>query len=316
MKKLYNHLFFIVFCTKIIVANTLEVTNLTSGQISVTVQTTTDTVTQAVPVNLNPILNDVNEPEPHPTTISFANNPLQKIVITRFSPNMAQTIYYDGQNTVDTQQVPGGMHNLDITRQGKMIVWKDYVELNNVAYSLTDLQSYVTRCNALQTALSATNLDATQKKLDDLTETVKSVRESDLGAQLGMQLTAIQTSLDNLTNNIKTMKILLMNMQTIQDLQNNLSLGNNNLTGTNKPYKPEDDSLERTQKTLTELKSGLTTISQSNLIDVVAQQAQALQGAIDTLQGIVDQMKTSKMAINFDSMMIKPVHNLQTYQNS
>ncbi|MDP3788020.1 MAG: hypothetical protein Q8Q60_01720 [Candidatus Chromulinivorax sp.] len=316
MKKLYNYLLFIVFCTKIVVANTLEVTNLTSGQITITIQTSSETTTQTIPVNANPILNDVNEPQPHSTIISFTNNPIQKIVITRFTPNMSQTIYYDGQNTFDNQQVPGGMHNLDITGQGRMIVWKDYVELNNVAYSLTDLQSYIVRCNALQASLSANNLDATQKQLNDITAAVQSVRESDFGPQLSMQLITIQTSIDAIANDIKTMKILQASLQTIQDMQNNVSLGNNNLTGTNKPYQPADDSLERTQKTLHQLRTGLTTILQSNLTGVVAQQAQALQSAIDSLQSIVDQMKTSQSAINFDSMMIQPTTNLKSYQNT
>ncbi len=315
MKKLYNYLVLIIFYTQIIIANKLDITNLTSGQITVTIQTSAEDATQTVPVNLNPLLNDVNEPEPHPTTISFANNPIRKIVITRFSPNMAQTIYYDNQNTFDTQQNPGGLHNLDITQQGKMIVWKDYVELNNIVYSLTDLQSYIIRCNTLQDNLSATNLDVTQKQLDDLVATAQSVRESDLGPQLGMQLTTIQTACDNLANTIKTMKILQTNLQQVQDLQNNVSLGNNNLLGTNKPYQPADDSLERAQQTLHQLQSGLKTILQANLKGIVAEQAQALQGAMDTLQDIINQMKTSKSAMNFE-MLIPPATNLQTFQKT
>ena len=169
----------------------------------------------------------------------------------------------------------------------------------------------------LQANLSSTNLDATQKKVDDITATVQSVRESDLGPQLGMQLITIQANIDAIANNIKTMKLLQANLQTIQDLQNNLALGNNNLTGTNKPYQPADDSVERTEQTLLALKLGLATMQQSNLTGVVAQQAQALQGAIDTLQGIVDQMKTSKMAANVGAaMMIPPATDLQTFQKS
>lgn len=317
MKKLYNYLFLAIFYMQQIIANTLDITNLTSGQLSITLQTTTQTISQTIPVNLNPILNDVNEPDPNPTTINFDNSPIKKISIMRLTPNMPQIIYYDGQNTTDSNQNIAGVKNLSMTtRQSKMLVWKDYVEINNAAYSLNNLDSYTTKANKLKDDLTATNIDTIQKELDDLTNSTKLVRESDLGPQLSMQINAIQAIIDTVANNIKIMKSLQENLRTIQDLQNNLSLGNNNLTGTNKPYKPADDSLERTQTILNQLQDGLKTTLQSNLTGVVAEQAQALQAAINTLQVTVDQMKVSKSAINYDSMMVQPATNLQTYQNT
>lgn len=298
-------------------ANTLEITNLTSGQITVTLQTTVETVQQDVPVNMNPILNDVHEPDPRPTILSFANNPIKKLSITRLTPNYVQTIYYDQQNTFDNKGVPGGLHNLDMTREGKMIVWKDYVEINNVAYSLTDLQSYVIRCTTLYNNLSVQNLDATQKQLDDLVSTMQSVKNSDLGASLAMQLISLQTSCDALANAIKNIQALQAAMQTIQDLQNTIAFGNNNMNGTNYPYQPADDSIERSQKKLYEIKAGLQVIMQTNPTGVVAEQAQALEGAIERFQNVVDQMQAAKLARNPGAMMmVPPLTNLQTVQST
>jgi hypothetical protein len=315
MKKLCNYLFLAVFYIHHSAANSIEVTNLTGGQISVTIQTSAEEVSQVAPANLNPLLNDINEPDPHPITISFANNPIQKIVITRFTPNMPQTIYYDDQNTEDAQQVPGGIHSLNITRKGKMIIWQEYVEINSVTYPMTDLQSYITRCSKLQANLSSTNLDSIQKQLDDLTSTVKTVRESDMGPQLSIQITTIQTIIDAISNNIKTMKTLNDNLQTVQNLQGNLALGNNNLTATNKPYQPADDSIERAQQKLNALKIGLQTLMQSNPTGVIAEQSKALQGAMNGLQADIDQTQTSRLAINYE-MLLPPSINLQAFQNT
>lgn len=317
MKKLWNYLFLVIFYMQQLAANTLDVTNLTSGQVSITLQTNTQTVSKIIPANLNPILNDVNEPDPNPTIINFDNSSIKKMSITRFTPNMPQIIYYDDQNTTDSNQNIAGIKNLSMTtRQNRMLVWKDYVEINNAAYSINNLDSYIVRANKLKNDLTATNVDTIQKDLDDLTYSTNLVRESDLGPQLSMQITTIQAIIDVIANNIKIMKSLHENLKTVQDLQDNLSLGDNNLTGTNKPYQPTDDSLERTQKTLDQLQVGLKTISQSNLTGVVAEQFQKLQAAINILQGFVNQMKVSKSAINYDSMMVQPATNLQTYQNT
>ena len=95
-------------------ANTLNINNLTSGQISITIQTTSQSISQTLPANLNPILNDINEPNPNPTVMNFDNNPVEKITINRFNPNTPQIIYYDGQNTTDSNQKPGGIKNLNL----------------------------------------------------------------------------------------------------------------------------------------------------------------------------------------------------------
>lgn len=415
MKKLRN-CFLIVFYMQYITANTLDVTNITSSQISINLQTDTQTIpTQIIPQNLNPILNDINEPDPNPTTISFDSSPVRKIVIIRFAPNMPQVIYYDNQNTADANQAAGGMKSLSLSvRQNKMIVWNDYVEINNVGYSLNDLNSYVVRVKNLKDNLSSTNIDATQKQIDDVASSLDQVRQSDMAPNLASQIAVIQALIDsvsdaikimqasalqvatptaqdatsatqdtsnnnasgpsndldgymtkinqlkddlsllnfdatqkqiddmknsinlvrqsnmtpqvaeqvariqavidNVSNDIKIIKSMNVQIKELQDLQNNLSLGDNNLTGTNKPYKPADDSIDRAQKMVNALKKGMPTILESNLDRIVSDQVQILQNSMSSLQNSLDQIQTSRAAINYEEL-VPPVSNLQTFQN-
>ena len=389
-----------------LIANNLDITNLTPGQVSISLQTMKQTTPRIViPANLNPILNDINEPDPKPTTISFDNTGVQKISIIRFSPNMPQIIYYDNQNTADAYQKIGGMKSLSLSvRQNRMIIWNDFVEINNVAYSLNDLNSYVIRINFLKDNLSQANLEDTKKLIDDLQSSLNLVNQSDMASALSLQIAVIQAlidatshalaimqadvssqqssmqptkesadqskeldakttkinelkkdlSLENLDatqkqleeiknslntishehrapsnnvqiaqaqaaidailNNIKIIKSIQIHIQELQNLQSNLALGDNNLKGTNKPYKPADDSIDRAQLTLNGLKKGFPTLMQAHLDGIVAHQIQALQSAMNGLQNAIDQMQTSRLAVNYEELLPQRT-DLQTFQN-
>ena len=316
MKKILYCLFLSIFCINQTQANTLKITNVTPGQISIILQTNTQTITQIVPANLNPILNDVNEPDPNPTIMNFDNNPIEKITITRFSPNMPQIIYYDGQNTPDSHQKPGGIQNLNFnTRDNNMLVWNNYTEINNATYSLNDLDSYTTRANKLKNDLSSTNIDIIQKQLNDLSNSINLVKESDMGFQLSMQTTSIQIIIDDITSNIKIMETLNSDLKTIDDLQKDLSIGDNNLTGTNLPYQPANDSVERSKQTLTALQYGFKNLNQSNLTKNVCDQIEIVKSAMRSLEEAMNIMKSAKDAINYE-ILTNIAANLQTVQNT
>ena len=316
MKNFSYYLFLVAFYINNTQANSLNINNLTSGQISITLQTSSQTVSQTLPANLNPILNDVNEPNPNPTVMNFDNNPIEKITINRFNPNTPQIIYYDGQNTADSDQKPGGIKNLNLRTGGSnMLVWNDYVEINNVAYSLNNLESYIFKANKLKSSLSSTNIDATLKEVNDLSSSIDLVRNSDLGSQLSMQIISIQAIIDEIENNIKIMKSLNDNLEEIKNLENNLAVGNNNMTGTNLPYTPADDSMDRAQKKLASLQDALKTIAQSHATKAVEDQILVVKKAMSSLQDSINRLKVPQKATNYE-MLVPVSTNLQTFQNT
>ena len=309
-------MFLSIFCIDQIHPNTLKITNVTSGQVSINLQTTTQTISQIVPANLNPILNDVNEPDPNPTIINFDNNPVEKITIIRFSPNVPQIIYYDGQNVPDSNQKPGGIQNLNFnTRENNMLIWNDYIEINNATYSLRDLNSYITRANKIKNDLSSNNIDIIQKQLDDLSHAINQIKESDMGAELSMQITSIQIIIDDVTSNIKIMKALNSDLKIIADLQKDLGIGDNNLTGTNLPYQPVNDSVQRSQKTLTSLKDEFKNLNKSNLTKNVCDQVGIVENAMRDLEQATNTVKFAKDAVNYE-ILTQISANLQTVQNT
>ncbi len=314
MKKLLSRLFSAIFFITSIQANTLNITNLTSGQISIALQTNTKTISQTIPANMNPILNDVNEPDPNPTVMTFDNN-IKKITITRFNPNTPQIIYYDGQNTNDSNQKVGGIKALNLTaRQSNMLVWNDYVEINNVAYSINNFDSFIFKANKLKKSLSPTNIDIVKKEIDDISTSLDLVQKSDMGSKLSIQIISIQSLIDEITNNIKIIKTLNSNLQEIKSLQNNLALGNNNLIGTNKPYQPSDDSIQRAQKKLNSLQNALKNINQLNPTGLIGNQVLLVEKAMNNLQNAIKNMQYSQKSVNYEELIPTP-HNLQTVQS-
>jgi hypothetical protein len=223
---------------------------------------------------------------------------------------MPQTIYYDNENTQTSNQNIGGIPDLNITGNGTINVSLDKVIINNVTYNLNDMSSYMTRCNQLKDALSPRNLTFIQKQVDDLSSTIKLVQASDMASQVGSQIAVIQGAVDALTNNIQIMTTLSNDLQMIQGLQSNLSIGNNNLDGLNKPYQPSDDSVMQAQKTLENIQNGLQTISQSGLTGSLYDQAKAVQNAMNNLREALQQVQTSQQGINYEELIPASTINL------
>ncbi|MBV8661052.1 MAG: hypothetical protein JO129_02820, partial [Candidatus Dependentiae bacterium] len=291
MKKLYKSLFLIIFYTQQAIASNLIVYNLTSSQITVTLETVGTKVTQDVLPLIDPKLYDIDfyqnntfkQGQPG-TVIAYDTNPIQKLTIIRTSTNMPQVIYYSHENTTTPNQQPGGINNLNITGQGKMGVLLDSVEINKVSYPLIDLSSYINRCNQLKDSLSPTNLDAIQRQVDDLATNIKLVQDSDKAAQVGSQISLVQAAIDTISNNIKIMTQLNKDLQTVQNLQNNLPNGLNNLLdGHNNPANATAP-IDQTQDQLNELEKKLKTLSQAGLTGAIYEQAKALQNAMTTLR--------------------------------
>lgn len=286
MKKLTQKVVLIVLCAHKTLESSISVINSTSGQNSITIQTAKNSTINPVFPNENQYLNDINNPNPTPTMISYDGNPITKLVITRLSTNMPQIIYYDNDEKTSNQSL-GGLYTLNTTQQGTMRVWPDYVDINNIPYQLVDLSSYIKRSNKLRKNLSPTNIDETQKGIDDLISSIKLVQESDKASQLDTQISIIQAGINVVSHNIEIMTTLNKNLENIQDLQKNLS----------------SSTINQAEQTLQNLWDGLQTIMESGLNGELYNQAQALHSSMNKLQEALKQAKTQQQAVNTEILV-------------
>jgi hypothetical protein len=331
MKTLYQTIFFIVFFMHQLPANNLTIVNSTAGQVSVTVKTTQQSVTESAKPDENQFLNDINNPESTSTQLSYDNNPLDKIIIVRVSTNIPQIIYYNQETSVDDNKNPSGLFKLNISGQGTLRVWQDKISINNAFYQLLDISSIITRCNLLKSSLTTENLDAIQKEIDDLNESIKLIQESDKGSQLGGQIAITQTAIMILKNEVQIIKTLNTMVQTVQNLQDHLADDNatetdNQLQGIAIGLRTVEtaQTLQHMQSGAKTLEVGLQSLSQSIAHGPVMNQIQKIKNAMNKLKLAIQQKQNSQATINPEEL-ISPqqqvndeiaINNMQAMNNT
>lgn len=265
----------------------VKIINQSSDQISVTVETIAETMTESVLPHENHTVNTMNNSVLKFTQLSYTNSPILKIIITRISTNLPQIIYYNKEVTVDQKQQPVGIYSVNLGKPGTLIVLQDSVIINDLSYELTDLKSLMMKCNQINSQISSTNLDDIQKQIEDLTASVNLIKNSDKESQIASQIIVMQSQIDMVQNNIKTMKILIDTTTTIQNLIHNLS----------------DENKEQTKTTMENLLIGLDTIMQSHLQGAIFSQAQAVKNEIQKLKIALEQHGVSSKATNYEILI-------------
>ena len=278
-----------LFCLHQLYASTNDMTiiNQSSDQITVTVQTNLQTVSQSALPNENHVVNTMNNSVLTSTSLSYTTSPMIKIVINRLSTTLPQIIYYNHEVTVDSKQRPTGIYSINLGKPAVMKVLQDSVIINNQTYNLTDLKSFIIKCNQLNNQLLPTNTDLIQQQLDDIATSLQSMQESDKQNDIGSQMIAVQSQIDLVKNNIKTMVTLHNDMKTVQDLLDNLSTQN----------------LDQTKSTTINIETGLHTIMQSNLQGAIYAQAQALQNNINKLKQALQNSGVSFESLNYEFLI-------------
>lgn len=288
MKIIKKYFFISLVITQSLSASNVNVVNSTSGQISITIQTSSKSVTQAITPNENQTLYELQNTVSEPTTISFDTSPIEKITITRTSTNMPQSIYYDNQDLNSSS----GIGNLSRTGTGTMIITIDSTTINNTVYNLTDLSSFITLCERLTNNLSNTNIDQTQQKIDDLSKSLGVITASDMATQLETQTSVIKSNIDTLSNTIKIMKTLNDDIRIIQNDINNLS----------------DQTLEQAQKDLQTIQANMQTVSQTTLPAAAQDQKKVLDNSITQLENNIQQITSKQQMTNYE--VLAPEENL------
>jgi len=287
MKKIILIFILSICYLKSALANTINIINSTSGQISITLQTNEQTITQSIFPSQSQFLKSINNPIPTPTVITY-NGLIQKITIQRLSTNMPQVIYYTQENTIDNNQNIAGIAYINATKQGFMQIWPTYVEINKFTYAINDLSSYIVRRNKLRKDLNDSNIDQIQSQIDEITNDIKNVQDSDEALQIAGQITIIQSGIDAISHNIQIIKILNKDLQTIQDLESNLA----------------KDTINQTQETLQNLQNEVQAIlNQYNLHKSLYNQAMTVQNSIDKLQNTLEQFNKEQQATNTEILV-------------
>lgn len=286
-------------CSQQTLFGSLAIINLTSSQITVTVQTINNSSTQNVLPIVNPELYDMNfyqnhtfQEGPTPTLLTYdSTSPVIKLTITRISTTMPQVVYYTG--------------NQNLAVPSNMIVQLNSIEINNDTYQLNDLNSYVAECNQLQSLLTSTNIDATEQALNDVKANVKLVEDSDKASLVATQTTAVEAAINDVLSAIKTMTNLNKNLQTVQDLQNNLPSGLNIVEdGKNNPENTRY-SVQQTAQQIQDILQGVQMILQKNTSGPLYELGMVVQNAINKLQLDLQQLQTNQAAMNFE-ILISP----------
>ncbi|MGZ6250809.1 MAG: hypothetical protein ACXWL2_02170 [Candidatus Chromulinivorax sp.] len=279
-----NYIFSIILLLSLTYINIfttdISVMNLTSGQITLTIQTTTNNYSQSILPLENPNWNDLANPTVPPTKFSYNSDPITKIIITRSASSLpTQIIYYDNQNNVDNSGILGGIGSINRTMQATMYIQSDFVTINNINYNVYDLNSFLIRCQTIENNLSTTNLDISKQKIDDVNNSVQKIKNEDKSGQTTTQIIMIQGQIDRISTNINILKELEKNLQTINDLSKNLSL----LT------------LSSTENSIQNLQYNLQLLQQTNInLDVIKNKLNANENALQKLQMQLTQFKQSQ----------------------
>jgi t-SNARE complex subunit (syntaxin) len=156
-----------------------------------------------------------------------------------------------------------------------MRIRQDSIEINDKNYLLKDLSSFLMVCNQLKSDLSPTNLDIIETRLNDLIANLALIRSSDMADQMSSQTLNIQKEINTILNNIQLMKALNQNLNTIEDLLQNLSA----------------DNYEKTEEKLHEMESSFQNIAETALNDIFYAQIQALKNSFKKLQMAIEQIR-------------------------
>lgn len=291
MNFIKKQILLILYIGQIMYATDVAIINFTSSQISATIENDKQSVSAAVFASENQNLNNLNNRLATPTMISLNDQDISKITITRMATTMPQIIYYDHQITADKNEQPGGIANINMIKHGTIYVLQDHVAINNVAYPLRDLSSYLTRAGKLQASMTAQNLDQTQKQVNDLIASIKLVQESDMADQVATQISVIQRQVDILNQNILVMQSLQKNLNKVSDLKNQLTKA----------------TLEQTKFEVHNLQTNIAAITQTELPAALFEQLQAVKAAIADLQENITTLQHERDARNPEILIFKNI---------
>jgi len=216
MKTIKNNIFIkiyiLAFChMQIMHADTMTVLNSTSQKITINFETEfKEYKIEAIPSenlyhaeNLDNQSNQYDNPLAH---INYDHSQIKKIIIHRTNTSMPQIIYYNGEHTSNDHNNIVGLYGAYVSHASAIKVSQDSVIINDLSYNINDTSSFAIKCKSIKKVLNNGLQDTIQKEVDDLSESIRLIEQSDMAMNYSFQATVIKSDLDTLINQIKVMK--------------------------------------------------------------------------------------------------------------
>ena len=295
MKKIINSCIAIIFYTQLTQADNMVIMNLTSQQVSVTLDAASKSFTMQTNPNENLYVqqnldHQSNQYDNPLATLTYDHAQIKKITIHRSQSDMPQIIYYNDEITSDNQGKPSGIYGTFIARGGNLQIFQDEIKVNGLTYNSNDLNSFKIKCQSLKNQLSVNGkIDDIQKEVNDLSQSLRLIELSDAASAIGLQVAVIKSELDNLVNKIQV-------VHQTNEYHNNLENIAKNLT-------PEN--VNEVQEKINNMQSGLSTLDQTdtqNLVnpDAIKKEMAQLQTQVTLIKDSLSRTD-NKVLINADS---------------
>lgn len=290
----------VLVCSHLILADTFKIVNSTSGQVSVTLKTSAQTLSIAANPDENQFINDINNSDSTFSTITYDHNPIDKIVITRAASTVPQILYYNNEVLMDQQNNPIGLYHMNNHDNGIMRIAQDYVMIDNSIYNLIDMSSMLGRVNMLRTKLTADTISSIENQLSELQDDYKSIQDSSASQ---VQVMMIQGAMTLLKNEINTMKSLQSMLTIIQNLQDSLQLADVSETDKQAQGFRVGTQTAEVQRQVQNLAVDMQALLQAQVSGPVASQVQVVKNALQRLQDRSNSLARVQAGANLEELI-------------
>lgn len=244
----------VIFCVQALHADTMTVINLTSLQATISFDTSLKSYSLSVNpsenlyIQENNLDNQVNQYDNPAPQITYDHSQIKKVTINRMQSDMPQIIYYNKEITSDGRGNSTGLYGTLASRAGVIQIYQDSVSINNLLYNINDMSSFVIKTKKLKDLLSIEMEDLIKKEVDDLSQSIKAVEQSEKASEFSFQTTMIQSEINQIVDQLHIMHEIKDYNTQLDDLSKNLTF----------------DTIDSTQSILNNMLIALNTLDQTN----------------------------------------------------
>ena len=242
-----------IFCVQTLHADTMTCVNLTSLQATISF----DTALKSYSLSVNPsenlyiqssMDNQVNQYDNPAPQITYDHSQIKKVTINRMQSDMPQIIYYNKEITSDGRGNSTGLYGTFASRAAVIQIYQDSVSVNNLLYNINDMSSFVIKSQKLKDLIANEMEDLVKKEIDDLSQSIKVIEQSEKASEFSFQTTMIQSELNQIIDQLNIMHEIKDYNTQLDDLSKKLSF----------------DTIDSTQSTLNNMLIALNTLDQTN----------------------------------------------------
>ena len=217
-----------IFCVQTLHADTMTCVNLTSLQATISF----DTALKSYSLSVNPsenlyiqssMDNQVNQYDNPAPQITYDHSQIKKVTINRMQSDMPQIIYYNKEITSDGRGNSTGLYGTFASRAAVIQIYQDSVSVNNLLYNINDMSSFVIKSQKLKDLIANEMEDLVKKEIDDLSQSIKVIEQSEKASEFSFQTTMIQSELNQIIDQLNIMHEIKDYNTQLDDLSKKLS---------------------------------------------------------------------------------------------